>query len=95
MAKIKKLYNFVCEIDCYRNMTELLRQAIAEIEKLTPEQQDAIASRFLEELQDEQKWSTRFTSTTDEQWDRIAQMVQQEINNGETVSLDDILSTEK
>ena len=76
-------------------MTELLRQAIAEIEKLTPEQQDAIASRFLEELQDEQKWSTRFTSTTDEQWDRIAQMVQQEINNGETVSLDDILSTEK
>ena len=76
-------------------MTELLRQAIAEIKKLTPEQQDAIASRFLEELQDEQKWSTRFTSTTDEQWDGIAQMVQQEINNGETVSLDDILSAEK
>ena len=76
-------------------MTELLQQAIAEIKKLTPEQQDAIASRFLEELQDEQKWSTRFTSTTDEQWDGIAQMVQQEINNGETVSLDDILSAEK
>lgn len=76
-------------------MTELLRQAIAEIEKLTPEQQDAIASRFLEELQDEQKWTTSFTSTTDEQWDRMAEMVRQEINSGETVSLDDILSTEK
>ena len=76
-------------------MTELLRQAIAEIEKLTPEQQDAIASRFLEELQDEQKWTTSFTSTTDEQWDRMAEMVRQEITHGETVSLDDVLSTEK
>lgn len=61
-------------------MTELLQQAIAEIEKLPPEQQDAIASRFLEELQDEQKWSTRSTSTTDEQWDRMAAMVRRQIN---------------
>lgn len=76
-------------------MTELLQKAIAEIKKLSPEQQDAIASRFLEELQDEQKWSTRFTSTTDEQWNRMAQMVRQEINDGETVSLDDVISTEK
>jgi hypothetical protein len=37
-------------------MTELLRQAIAEIEKLPLDQQDAIAARFLAELQDEQKW---------------------------------------
>lgn len=76
-------------------MTKLLRKAIAEIEKLSPEQQDAIASRFLEELQDEQKWSTSFDSTTDEQWDRMAEMVRQEINSGETVSLDDFLSSEK
>ncbi|MBE9044987.1 hypothetical protein IQ255_11325 [Pleurocapsales cyanobacterium LEGE 10410] len=76
-------------------MTKLLRQAISEIEKLSPEQQDAIASRLLEELQDEQKWSTRFNSTTDEQWDRMAEMVRQEINDDETVLLDDFLSTEK
>ena len=76
-------------------MTELLQKAIAEIEKLSSEQQDAIASRFLEELQDEQQWTTGFTSTTDEQWDRMAEMVRQEINSGETVSLDDMLSTEK
>ena len=36
-------------------MTELLRQAIAQIEKLTPDQQDAITARFLAELKDEQK----------------------------------------
>lgn len=75
-------------------MTELLRKAIAEIEKLPPEQQDAIATRFLKELQDEQNWSTRFDSTTAEQWDRMAEMARQEINSGETVSLDNVLSTE-
>ncbi|MGV2826581.1 hypothetical protein [Myxosarcina sp. GI1(2024)] len=76
-------------------MTELLRQAISEIQKLSPEQQDAIASRFLEELQDEQKWSTRFTATTDEQWDRMAAMVREEIISGETTSLDLIFPSEK
>lgn len=38
-------------------MTELLRQVISEIEKLPAEQQDAIASRLMAELKDEQAWS--------------------------------------
>ena len=46
-------------------MTELLQQAIAQIQQLPPDQQDAIATRFLAELQDEQKWETRFAATTD------------------------------
>jgi hypothetical protein len=62
-------------------MTKLLQQAIAQIQQLPPEQQDAIASRFLEELQDEQNWETRFASTTDEQWDRMAAIVRQEVAN--------------
>jgi hypothetical protein len=36
-------------------MTELLRQAIAQIEKLPSAQQDAIAARFLAELKDAQE----------------------------------------
>ncbi|TVQ53956.1 MAG: hypothetical protein EA366_12370 [Spirulina sp. DLM2.Bin59] len=60
-------------------MTKLLQEAIAQIEKLPPDQQDAIAPRFLAELQDEQKWETRFTATTDDQWDQMAVMVRQEI----------------
>lgn len=76
-------------------MTELLQKAIAELKKLPPEQQDAIATRFLEELQDEQKWSTRFTSTTDEKWDRMAEIVHQEITRGETVPTNDIFPSEK
>ena len=55
-------------------MTELLQQAIVEIERLSPHQQDANceaaaelnASRLLTELQDEQQWETIFSNTTDE-----------------------------
>ena len=71
-------------------MTELLQQAIAQIEKLPPDQKDAIAARFLAELQDEQKWETRFAATTDDQWSQMAAMVRQEITNGETVPLDPV-----
>lgn len=71
-------------------MTELLRHVIAELEKLPEEQQDAIAARLLAELKDEQAWATRFEVTTDEQWDRLADMVRQDIANGETVPLDEV-----
>jgi hypothetical protein len=37
-------------------MTELLRQAIAQIEKLPAARQDAIAARFLAELQADDIW---------------------------------------
>jgi phage I-like protein len=76
-------------------MTELLRQAIAQIEKLSAEQQDAIAARFLAELKEEQEWETSFASTTDDQWDRIAAMVRQEITKGETVPLSEIFPSQK
>ncbi len=48
-------------------MTELLQQAIAEVSKLSDEQQDAIAARLLAELEDEQAWQKRFEATTDTQ----------------------------
>ncbi len=75
-------------------MTELLQQAIAQIQKLPPDQQDAIASRFLAELQDEQKWEARFAVTTDDQWDQMAAMVRQEIASGETVPLDTVFPSQ-
>ncbi len=76
-------------------MTELLQQAIAQIQKLPPDRQDAIAARLLAELEDEQKWETRFAATTDEQWDRMATMVRQEIAKGETIPLDRVFPTQK
>jgi hypothetical protein len=76
-------------------MTELLQQAIAQIEKLSDIDQDAIATRFFAELQDEQKWKSRFTATTDDQWDQMSAMVNQEIEAGETYSLDEIFPSQQ
>jgi hypothetical protein len=71
-------------------MTELLEQAIAQIQQLPLDQQDAIASRFLAECQDEQQWTTQFAETSDDQWDQMAAMVRQEIASGETAPLETI-----
>jgi len=74
-------------------MTKLIEQAIAEIEKLPEEVQDAIASRLLSELTDEEEWAVRFEATTDAQWDRMAAMVRREIASGDTTPLDDVIPT--
>ncbi len=78
-----------------KNMTELLQQAIAQIQQLSPDLQDAIASRFLVESREEQKWETSFADTTDNQWDRMAAMVRQEITKGETIPLDEVFPSQK
>jgi hypothetical protein len=71
-------------------MRTLLEQAIAEIEKLPAEGQDAIATRILAELADEQAWAGRFNATSDEQWERLTQGARREIAAGGTTPLDDV-----
>jgi hypothetical protein len=71
-------------------MTELLQKVFAEIEKLPADQQDAIATRLMAELKDEQAWTTRFETTTNAQWDHLAELVRQDITNGEIVPLDEV-----
>jgi hypothetical protein len=78
-----------------KNMTELLQQAIAQIQQLPPDRQDEIAARFLAEAKEEQKWETSFAATTDDRWDRMAAMVRQEITKGETVPLDEVFPSQK
>lgn len=75
-------------------MTELLQQVITEIKKLPADQQDAIALRLMAELKDEQAWTASFEATTDDHWDRLADMVRQEIANSETVPLDKVCNFE-
>ncbi|OGO38645.1 MAG: hypothetical protein A2Z03_09675 [Chloroflexi bacterium RBG_16_56_8] len=74
-------------------MTRLLEQAIAQIEKLPEDAQDAIAGQLLAEVIDEEEWATRFAATTDEQWDRMAAMAREEITAGRTVRMEDVLPT--
>lgn len=44
-------------------MTELFQQAIAEVSKLSDEQQNAFATLIMEELEDEAKWDAAFASS--------------------------------
>lgn len=74
-------------------MTELLRRAIAAIEQLPDDAQDAIAARLLAEVADERAWADRFEATTDDQWDRLAEGVRQAIAAGEIEPLEDVFSS--
>jgi hypothetical protein len=65
------------------SMTELLERAIAQLKNLPDDEQDAIAARLLAELEDERVWKAQFESTTDDQWDHIAEMARQEIAGGD------------
>jgi len=71
-------------------MTELLRRAIAEIERLPADAQDAIATRILAELADEQAWDAQFAATPDGVWDRLAEQARREVAAGDIGSLDDV-----
>lgn len=68
-------------------MTELLEKAIAQLKTLPDEEQDVIAARLLAEMEDEQQWKAQFEDTTDDQWDRMAEMVRQEIAAGDITPL--------
>ncbi len=46
-------------------MTTLLEQAFAEVQRLPPEQQDALATLILEELADEAAWDRAFAQSSE------------------------------
>jgi hypothetical protein len=70
-------------------MTSLLRRALAEAEQLPAEDQDAIASQLLEEVEDEKQWATRFATTTDDQWDQLVAEVRRDVAAHGTRPLDE------
>ena len=72
-------------------MTHLLEKAFAEANKLAPEDQDALAERILADLRDEEAWDRSFENTTNDQWDRMADLARKEIRSGETRNLDDVV----
>jgi len=71
-------------------MTELLERVIAQLKTLPADEQDAIAARLLAELEDERVWKAQFESTTDAQWDRMAEMVYLEIAAGDITPLAEV-----
>lgn len=47
-------------------MTQLLEQALSEIQKLPEPEQDAIAALILDELADERRWQESFARSQDQ-----------------------------
>jgi hypothetical protein len=70
-------------------MTTLLQRAVAEVEKLPAQDQDAIAARLLAEVEDERQWDQRFAATTDDQWDRLVAKVRRDVAEHGTLPLDE------
>lgn len=68
---------------------EAVRRVVAIIEKLPPDEQDAVSERIVAELTDDAEWDARFDSTTEEQWDKIEEMVRREIAMGNNVPVED------
>jgi hypothetical protein len=52
---------------------------IEQLKILPADEQDAIATRFLAEIEDGKSWKSRFSKTTDDQWENLAAMARQEI----------------
>ncbi len=72
-------------------MTELLQKAMGEIEKLPDAEQDAIAERLMMELAADETWDALFAKTTDEQWQKMAARVDEQVRAGKTMPLEEFL----
>ena len=59
-----------------------VRRIVAIIEKLPPDEQDAVSERIITELMDDMKWDARFDATTEERWDNMEDMVRRDVSAG-------------
>jgi hypothetical protein len=67
-------------------MTQLLQQAIEQVQKLTSDEQDAIATMILDEIVDERRWDEAFARSQD-QLSKLAEKVRADISTGKTRDL--------
>ncbi|MEM1042053.1 MAG: hypothetical protein AAGI91_05430 [Bacteroidota bacterium] len=68
-------------------MTTLLEKAVARAAELTDEQQDALATLLLEEIEDEARWDAAFAGSQD-LLSQMAAEAMEEHRAGETRDLD-------
>jgi hypothetical protein len=68
-------------------MTQLLRKAFIEAQKLPEPEQDALANWLLEELESERRWEAAFSESTDA-LDRLADEALAEHRAGQTQELE-------
>ena len=71
-------------------MTQALLSAVAQAEKLPPEEQDAIAAILIEEIASEQRWSQSF-ARSEHVLEALAAEALADIKSGKTRPLDESL----
>jgi hypothetical protein len=71
-------------------MTGLLEKALQRVEALSKEEQDAIASQILENLEDEEAWARKFREKP-ELLRSLAREAIEEHRRGETRPLNDLI----
>lgn len=71
-------------------MTKLLEEAFVEASKLTPEEQDLLAYRLLEDIAAEEKWEQAFGGSRDE-LATLADEAIAEHRAGKTKKLEEVL----
>jgi hypothetical protein len=70
-------------------MTKLLEKAMEKVSKLPQDEQDAIASQILAELEDEAAWAKQFAASKDK-LRRLSAKALAEDSRGETLPLDEL-----
>jgi len=72
-------------------MTQLLKNAIEQVQNLSSDEQDAIAAIILEEIADDRKWDETF-ARSQEQLSKLAEKVRQDIRAGKArdMGIDDL-----
>jgi predicted amidophosphoribosyltransferase len=67
-------------------MTELLEKALAEVSKLSAEEQDAVAALILDVLEDERQWELAF-ATSQDKLAKLAEKVRKDIRAGRVIEM--------
>ncbi len=68
-------------------MTKLLKEVLAKLSKLSPEQQDELAAWLLAEMEDEARWDKSFAESQDA-LEKLANEALEEHKRGETTLLE-------
>ncbi len=74
-------------------MTKLLKEALARVSSLPDEEQDAIASIILDEIDDEARWRASFAKSQ-EALGRLAHQARDEIARGDVLPFDPVSKPE-
>ncbi|MFB6231199.1 MAG: hypothetical protein ABEL04_08590 [Salinibacter sp.] len=75
-------------------MTKTAKKLMAELKKLSEEEQEKYAALFLKELEADRRWERLLSQTTEKQWDKLTSEAIEEAERGELVPLEETLGIE-